>query len=78
MFHDAALEFLEQQPTSFFVVTTILPWRLERGGGGKKLKLKYDRKILIFIIRKGRRVVVFSPLLFPTNFVFRHLKNKKK
>ena len=64
MFHDAALEFLEQQPTSFFVVTTILPWRLERGGG-KKLKLKYDRKILIFIIRKGRRVVVFLPSIIP-------------
>ena len=67
MFHDAALEFLEQQPTSFFVVTTILPWRLERGGGGegKKLKLKYDRKILIFIIRKGRRVVLFLPYIIP-------------
>ena len=71
MFHDA-LEFLEQH-TSFFVVTT-----MEVGEKEKKLKLKYDRKILIFIIRKGRRVVVFSPLLFPTNFVFRHLKNKKK
>ena len=66
MFHDAALEFLEQQPTSFFVVTTILPWRLERGGEGKKLKLKYDRKILIFIIRKGRRVSSsFLPSIIP-------------
>ena len=40
MFHDAALEFLEQQPTSFFVVTTLLPWRLERGGGGKKIEIE--------------------------------------
>ena len=42
MFHDAALEFLEQQPTSFFVVTTILPWRLERGGGGGGKKIEIE------------------------------------